>query len=243
VEDAPIVASLGLSSNEASRHALTRPPGGREASSVTVSFSHSKSGNLGRRLESGFGVSLPLSDGGSLYVYSRSRERSFGDDDVRRLEAIAARAAPALEAAGRLRRTTRLGAIDPATGAADRRSFDQDLAREVERARRYGRRLALVVLELDGGADADPIIAAACKRVRSSMRSTDVEYRIDAGEIALILPECNRWGAEVLYRRLFRDVQELRRNGAPLRCGLAELTREDDQASFLRRALAGAGAL
>jgi GGDEF domain-containing protein len=241
LEDMPVVATLGLSPEEASRQALARPPEGRNARSIIVSFRHPTSAIRGRGLESGVGVPLPVQQDGSLYVFTRSSDRRFGEDDIRALELIAARAAPAIEATQRLRQLQQLADIDPSTGLGTRRSFEQNLGREIDRARRYRRRLALVVLELDG-AGADPVLAGVGVRLRSTVRSTDVPYRIGVGELALILPESSRGGAELLYRRLIRDLPELKRNGEPARAGLAELTGEDNEGSFLRRALAGAEA-
>ena len=66
------------------------------------------------------------------------------------LEGIARRAGPALVTARRFAEARQLAEVDSLTGLYNRRSFHQLLQRETARARRYERRLALIVLDLDG---------------------------------------------------------------------------------------------
>lgn len=238
--DPPLLATLGLSPDEAARQPLARPLEGREARAVAVSFRHPVSGRPRRPVASEVGVPLPGTKDGYLLVFTRSSVRRFGEDDVRQLELLAARAAPAIEGARRLRRANDGTGVDAATGLGNRRSFEHDLAREIDRARRYGRRLALVVVIVDGNGVGNPGIAEAWARVPSAVRSTDVAYRISADRLALILPESTRLGAEMLYRRLIRDPTDLMPS-PPGAAGFAELTREDSDGSFLGRALAAAG--
>jgi GGDEF domain-containing protein len=95
---------------------------------------------------------VPLSgDGvsGYLTIFTRMPNHTFEDDDVRALEALAVRAVPAIENARRFREARQLAEFDALTGLHNRRYFHETLAREVARAHRYERTLALIVFDLD----------------------------------------------------------------------------------------------
>src|ERR671929_1426621 len=99
------------------------------------------------------GLAVPIpADGGSIgfiAVFSRSRSHSWGEPEVRELEELAMRAGPAIENAKRFREARQLADLDALTGLHNRRYFHETLAREVARAHRYDRRLALLVFDLD----------------------------------------------------------------------------------------------
>jgi GGDEF domain-containing protein len=242
IEEEPVVATLGLSPEEASRQAVALPPDGREARSVSVYYRHPPSQDGAPQLQTGVGVPLPLAEVGFLTVFSRSGEHEFGEDDVTELELIAARAAPAIESARRFRELRQLAEVDPLTQLGNRRSFEEDLAREIARARRYGRRLALVVLDLDSRLDGERVLASVAGCVREAVRRTDASYRIGDSELALIMPESGLGDAERLCRRLAHTLARTGANGRTLNAaGLAELARHDDEESLLRRAVATQG--
>ena len=86
---------------------------------------------------------------GVLSVFSRDE---FDPSTRRRnsaLEELAARAGPALDNARRYLEARRLADLDARTGLHNARYFEETLEREVARARRYRRQLALVVFDLD----------------------------------------------------------------------------------------------
>src|SRR5205823_14021587 len=111
---------------------------------------------------------------------------------------IAHLAAPALDNAYRFREARRLADTDALTGLRNRRFFYETLQRECKRARRYGRSLALLVLDLDdfkainervGHLAGDDVLAETAARVRGALRASDVACRVGGDEFAVILPE------------------------------------------------------
>ena len=62
---------------------------------------------------------------------------------------LALRAGPAIDNARRFREARQLADLDALTGLHNRRYFHETLQREVARAHRYSRNLALVVFDLD----------------------------------------------------------------------------------------------
>ena len=252
--DSPIVATLGLSTEEAQRQAIAGPPGGAEARSISLVYqypaevvSNDGPANL---IHSGLAVPIHGEAGaiGFIAVFSRSRSHAWSDDEARELEELAMRAGPAIENATRFREARQLADLDALTGLHNRRFFHETLAREVARAHRYDRRLALIVFDLDdfkaindqiGHLAGDAVIAESAERVRDVVRSADVACRVGGDEFAVILPESTLADADQLYRRLqaalsARPVGQAGR--LSFSAGVAELKPEDDPTAFFERA-------
>src|SRR5512133_3872018 len=252
----PLVATLGLSVEEAERHAITGPPDGRLARSITMSYTYpeleqqaAENGDDGI-IHSGLAVPLPGESEplGYLTVFTRSRSRQFSDDDLRQLETLALRAGPAIENARRFREARQLADLDALTGLHNRRFFHETLARECSRAHRYERRLSLIVFDLDdfkevndrvGHLAGDTVLAEAAERVRDVVRTADIACRVGGDEFAVILPESSLNDADQLYRRIQNAISSrpLGQGGKLfLSAGVAELRAEDDPVAFFQRA-------
>jgi diguanylate cyclase (GGDEF)-like protein len=249
----PVVATLGLSVEEAERHAIAGPPDGRLARSITMTYTYpeleSASGDDQPTINGGLAVPLP-GDGpsGYLTIFTRSPEHSFEEEDVQELEALALRAAPAIENARRFREARQLADLDALTGLHNRRFFHETLGREVARAHRYQRELALIVFDLDdfkeindriGHLAGDAVLAEAAERVRDVVRSADIACRVGGDEFAVILPEASLEDADQLYRRIQHNVsaRPVSQGGKLyLSAGVAELRPDDDAVTFFQRA-------
>jgi diguanylate cyclase (GGDEF)-like protein len=248
----PLVATLGLSAEEAERQAIAGPPDGRAARSIGISYRYgseelSLNGSL---IHSGVAVPLLREDEqlGFLTIFTRSGGRNFTEDDVQELEQLALRAGPAIENARRFREARQLADLDALTGLHNRRYFHETLAREVSRAQRYDRSLALIVFDLDdfkaindriGHLAGDSVLADAAERVRDSVRSADIACRVGGDEFAVILPESTLLDADQLYRRIQQSVSSrpIGQEGRLfLSAGVTDLRPEDDAVAFFQRA-------
>jgi len=87
---------------------------------------------------------------------------------------------------------------DHLTGAANRRRFDQQLEREIERAERYGHPFCLLLLDIDefkqindtfGHETGDVVIHHLAKTLHDGIRSPDLVARIGGDEFAVLLVE------------------------------------------------------
>ena len=255
-QEKPIVATLGLSAEEAQRQAIAAPPDGHDVRSIAITYEyppeivgegHAAASNL---IRSGVAVPVPGENGrlGFLTVYTRSDTRPFSDEEVRELEELALRAGPAIENARRFREARQLADLDALTGLHNRRYFHETLAREVARGHRYNRHLALVVFDLDdfkaindriGHLAGDAVLAEVAERVRDVVRSADVACRVGGDEFAVILPESALADADQLYRRVQAAIgaSPIGQAGRlSLSAGIAELRPEDDPTSFFERA-------
>jgi diguanylate cyclase (GGDEF)-like protein len=251
--DQPIVATVGLSAEEAETQAVAGPPpDGRAARSMTISYEYPEGAESGNAdmIKHGVAVPIPGETGalGYLTVFSRAAGQSFNDADRRSLEDLATRAGPAIENASRFREARQQADLDALTGLHNRRYFHETLGREVARAHRYGRRLALVVFDLDdfkaindriGHLAGDGVLAEVAERVRSVVRSADVACRVGGDEFGIILPESTLTDAEQLSHRMQAAVASRPIGDAgtlQLSAGAAELRSEDDATKFFERA-------
>lgn len=251
-EGGPTVAAHGLSADGA--EAITGPPDGSRARAIEVSYRYGDEaedpGDPGPQIHGGLAVPLEESGGriGYLTVFTRSRDRSFDEEDVRRLEELSLRAAPAIENARRFREARQLADLDALTGLHNRRYFHETLARECARAHRYGRRLALIVFDFDDFKDVndrighlagDAVLAEASERAREVVRSADIPCRVGGDEFAVVLPESGVEQADQLFTRIQNAIA-----GRPIgqagrlkvSAGVTELQAEDDSISFFERA-------
>ena len=184
---------------------------------------------------------------GSLAVYSRS-VRDIEVEVGGELDDIARRAVAALDNAFRYREARRLADLDALTGLRNRRYFHEALQRECARGQRYGRRLALLVLDVDdfkainervGHLAGDAVLAETAARVRPVLRTSDIACRVGGDEFAIILPEAGATEATQLYRRVEEAVSS-RPLGSigrlTLSGGVAELSESDDAKTFFERA-------
>jgi diguanylate cyclase (GGDEF)-like protein len=201
--------------------------------------------------ELGSKLSVPLEGElgslGFLGVYSRS-VRDIEAEVGGELDDIVRRAVAALDNAFRYREARRLADLDALTGLRNRRYFHETLQRECARGQRYGRRLALLLLDVDdfkainervGHLAGDAVLAETAARVRQVLRASDIACRVGGDEFAIILPEAGTGEATQLYRRVEEAV-----SGRPLgnigrltlSGGVAELTESDDATTFFERA-------
>jgi diguanylate cyclase (GGDEF)-like protein len=185
---------------------------------------------------------------GSLAAISRSRGSGFPDETVDALERLAARAGPAISNAIRYTEAREHAEFDSLTGLHNRRLFYEFLAREIARARRYERSVALIVFDLDdfkrvndrsGHLAGDAVLADVADRVRSMVRATDIPCRVGGDEFGVILPETSSEDAEQLAERIALSIrtQKIDRVGAlKISAGVAELRAEDTPADLFNRA-------
>jgi diguanylate cyclase (GGDEF)-like protein len=246
----PVVATLGLSAEEAQRQVVSGPPDGHEARAISLVYQYPPALEAADVVHSGLAVPVPGESEpvGFLIVYSRSPDYRFAEDEIRELEELAQRAGPAIENARRFREARQLADLDALTGLHNRRYFHETLAREVARAHRYGRKLALVVFDLDdfkaindriGHLAGDAVLAETAERVKDVVRSADIACRVGGDEFAVILPESSTADADQLYHRLLGAVSSRPVGQAGrlfVSAGIAELTENDDPTAFFERA-------
>jgi diguanylate cyclase (GGDEF)-like protein len=136
---------------------------------------------------------------------------------------------PALtELKRRLDELTALQGLDPLTGLANRRGFDQAMALEVERSGRFRTPLTLCVMDLDdfkavndtyGHPCGDTALKAVASILEAETRLIDTAARIGGEEFAILLPGTGLVRACKLLERIQAAVF-----GTRIRCGETEFS-------------------
>lgn len=115
----------------------------------------------------------------------------------------------ALEAAYDQARSEAL--LDGLTGLGNHRAFQEEIERQWATSLRYGRPVALVLIDLDefkqtndsgGHAAGDMVLRRVGAVITSSLRRSDRAFRVGGDEFALILPDTDADGAHLVTRRL-----------------------------------------
>jgi diguanylate cyclase (GGDEF)-like protein len=138
-------------------------------------------------------------------------------------------------------------ATDPLTGLYNRRLFDEYCDKELNRAKRYGHQLAVVILDVHklkevndrhGHLQGDQILQLAAATLRKTLRASDFAFRIGGDEFALLLPQTDTEQANTLCRRVRSqyegDIHSLKLDpGVTLDFGIAVLPVDGEQKSEL----------
>jgi diguanylate cyclase (GGDEF)-like protein/hemerythrin-like metal-binding protein len=152
------------------------------------------------------------------------------------------------EAEGRAREMARRADTDVLTGVANRQGFNEVIAREFARARRFRHPLAIVILDLDhfkrvndryGHPVGDQVLAATARLLATRVRESDLVARWGGEEFAIIASVTDAAGAARLAEKLraLMEVTQLGPAGAVTGSfGVAEMRPDDTVESMLERA-------
>jgi diguanylate cyclase (GGDEF)-like protein/PAS domain S-box-containing protein len=116
-------------------------------------------------------------------------------------------------------RLSELSSLDGLTGIANRRSFDEILDKEWNRAMRLGQPLAMIMFDIDhfklyndtyGHQQGDECIKLVASTARSVLRRpTDFVARYGGEEFAVILPDTDAMGAQRIGEMIRKAIQVL----------------------------------
>ncbi|WP_319582067.1 diguanylate cyclase [uncultured Pseudodesulfovibrio sp.] len=148
-------------------------------------------------------------------------------------------------------RLQRMATRDQLTGAHNRHAFFQQAKNELERAKRFGHSLAVLMFDLDhfknindsyGHATGDEVLRTFALRCRGGFRQSDIFARLGGEEFAALLVETNMEQAMEAAER-FRNMAATRPIPTDtgdltvtVSIGVASLTDEDSITELLKRA-------
>ncbi len=250
----PTVSSRGLTPEEAAHPPTSGVGAGAPVRTITVSFRYGpEEGPTGPSslIRGGLFVPLLTRDNqplGTIALLWRRADWEPSRDQIDAAEYLAESCIPAILNARRFTEARQLAETDALTELYNQRYFHETLRREVLRAQRYGRSLALILFDLDdfktvndriGHLAGDGVLAQVAEGLRQAVRSVDIACRVGGDEFAVILPESGIADANQLFRRVQESVRDTAHgpNGRlHFSAGIAELEHGDTAAALFERA-------
>ena len=157
-------------------------------------------------------------EGKPIRLFGTIRDRTDAKLQQEQLESANAKLACAnakLEAANAQLKA--LATTDGLTGLKNHRSFQEKLAEEFERSRRYHKPLALLLLDVDkfkqfndtfGHPAGDETLKQVAATLQAEARATDFVARYGGEEFVIALPETDTEGAMILAERIREAIAE-----------------------------------
>jgi len=145
-------------------------------------------------------------------------ERPIGEVDGR-LRKFWREALPIIEHVSRYEEAEEMSYTDGLTGLYNFRYFKKRLGEEYQRAKRYGRSLALLILDVDdlkrindncGHQAGDELLKSLGRVLMDSIRAIDVISRYGGDEFCLILPETGRNRARLFMERIRNKITSIK---------------------------------
>jgi diguanylate cyclase (GGDEF)-like protein len=165
-------------------------------------------------------IAVPLKSSGTvigvLDLFDRLDADGFDEHDVATIRTFANQATVAVDNVLLHREAQRLSITDGLTGLWNYRYFTMTVGKEIERSARFGRPLALLMLDLDhfktvndtyGHQRGDAVLVELAGRVRAQVRDVDTVARYGGEEIVVILPETDEGGAVQIAERICDAVR------------------------------------
>jgi diguanylate cyclase (GGDEF)-like protein len=147
------------------------------------------------------------------------RGRSFTADERQLFAYLAGQAAVSIENVDLHELVQRQAVTDELTGLSNHRRFQEVMAQEVGRSKRFGSDLGLVMLDIDhfkavndtyGHQQGDVVLGEVARVLRDSSREIDEPSRYGGEELAVALPQTDLDGAYLFAERVRTAVEALR---------------------------------
>jgi diguanylate cyclase (GGDEF)-like protein len=151
-------------------------------------------------------------------VVSVARRRPFTVPERELFDYLAEQAAVSMENVGLHETVERQAVTDELTGLFNRRRFQEAMATEVERSKRFGQPVGLVLLDLDdfktvndtyGHQQGDLVLREVARVLRATSREIDEPARYGGEELAVVLPNTDLEGAYNLAERVRAGIEGL----------------------------------
>jgi diguanylate cyclase (GGDEF)-like protein len=166
-------------------------------------------------------IAVPLKSQGRvigvLNLYDRVDADEFDDNDLATIRSFANQATVAIDNVLLHQEAQRLSITDGLTGLWNYRYFQMNFDKEIERASRFHRPLALLIFDLDkfkqvndvhGHQRGDSVLIELATRVKGAIREVDTLARYGGEEFVLILPETDLEGATLAAGKICEIVRQ-----------------------------------
>jgi len=176
----------------------------------------------GRRTDVRSFMCVPLVSKGKnigVLMLNHPKPNAFEPELLQTMRVLASYLAIAIENAEMFGLVKSLAEKDSLTLLYNHGSFHEKLAIELERANRYVRPMAVIILDLDhfkeindryGHMTGDRVLALVAGVLGAHLRKTDIAARYGGDEFAVILPETDLSSAAVIAERIAEGISNVR---------------------------------
>jgi len=177
--------------------------------------------------ESSSRMSIPLISFGQTHgvlTLHSSKVNAFGAGELQSLESVADICANSIQNAHYVDRVKQLAYLDGLTGIFNRRFFELRIQEEIERARRYGTGIAVIMADIDqfkrlndefGHLLGDEVLRQVSSIFHQHVRKIDVVCRYGGEEFALLLTQASMEQAFSVAEKLRKTIEKWQFPGVP----------------------------
>jgi diguanylate cyclase (GGDEF)-like protein len=170
-----------------------------------------------------FALSVPLGPWSALgrplgLITVGRRGRPFADEDRELLRSLVGQASMAIDNTRLHEEARKLSVTDALTQLTNHGRFQEVLAAELERARRYHHPVGLILLDIDnfkqvndtfGHPQGDLVLRRLADVLRQSTRDGDTAARYGGEELAMVLPHTDLDGCFAIAERLRAAIEQM----------------------------------
>lgn len=181
-----------------------------------------------------------------------TRRHRFNEAEMESLEYMLSAALYALRNATEYQRAIQMAQFDPLTGVHNRHCYEDVVSQEMNRSRRHGSPLTMMVIDLDhfkrvndtyGHSDGDRVLQATAQRIAAELRNSDHLYRFGGEEFVVLLTDTALEDANRVVDRIHQSIASSAIEGSQGKAisvtasiGITEFDQHDSQHSLFDRA-------
>jgi diguanylate cyclase (GGDEF)-like protein len=178
-------------------------------------------------VESASRMSIPLVSFGQILgvlALESANRNAFRENELQCLESVADICATSIQNAHYVERVKQLAYLDGLTGIFNRRFFELRILEEIERSRRYGAGMAVIMADIDqfkrlndefGHLLGDEVLRQVSSLFHQQLRKIDVVCRYGGEEFGIVLTQTNASHAVSVAEKLRRMVEHWQFPGVP----------------------------
>src|SRR3989441_4125804 len=159
-----------------------------------------------------------------VLILDSAQRGAFNPNDTQSLESVADICATAIQNAYCVERVKQLAYLDGLTGIFNRRFFELRISEEIERAKRFGAGMAVIMVDIDqfkrlndefGHLLGDEVLRQVSSMFHQQLRKIDVVCRYGGEEFAILLSQTNPQHALAVSEKLRRLGETWQFPGVP----------------------------
>jgi len=153
-----------------------------------------------------------------FFLLARSTPPPFSNEDVQFIETLASSMMTIIKNYQLYEKQVELATTDGMTKLYNHRYFQEALSREISLAKRYGKAVSLLYMDIDhfklfndkyGHQIGDEVLIRVARTIKRNTRDTDITCRYGGEELVAILPETDLNGAFAAAEKVRKAIEEM----------------------------------